>query len=61
DGNLVSYEVDNGTLAGNDVTFTPVAGENVITLTVTDECGEVAACQAIVNISLNSQPTATCP
>ncbi|RKX21602.1 MAG: hypothetical protein DRP51_03935, partial [Candidatus Zixiibacteriota bacterium] len=61
DGNLVSYAVDNGTLAGNDVTFTPVAGENIITLTVTDECGEVASCQAIVNVILNSPPTASSP
>ncbi|MEE8576300.1 MAG: hypothetical protein V3T31_03515, partial [candidate division Zixibacteria bacterium] len=61
DGNLVSYEVDNGTLTGTDVTFTPVEGENIITLTVTDVCGAVTTCQTIVNVSLNSAPTATCP
>ncbi len=61
DGNLASYEVDNGTLTGNDVTFTPVVGENVITMTVTDECGAVTACQTIINVTLNTAPTATCP
>ncbi|MCP4706031.1 MAG: hypothetical protein GY865_15640, partial [candidate division Zixibacteria bacterium] len=61
DGNLISYEVDNGTLNGNDVTFTPVEGENIITLTVTDECGKVTTCQTIITITLNSAPSATCP
>ncbi|MCP4704980.1 MAG: hypothetical protein GY865_10245, partial [candidate division Zixibacteria bacterium] len=61
DGNLISCVVDNGTLDGNDVTFTPIEGENVITLTATDECGEVTTCQTIVNIVLNTAPTVSVP
>ncbi len=61
DGNLLTCSVDNGTLTGNSVTFTPIAGANVITLTATDECGQTAQCQTTINVTLNSAPTATCP
>ncbi|RKX19612.1 MAG: hypothetical protein DRP51_07100, partial [Candidatus Zixiibacteriota bacterium] len=61
DGNLVSCEVDNGTIDGTDLTFTPVAGENLITLTATDECGEITTCQTVITVILNNPPTATCP
>ncbi len=61
DGNLTNCSVDNGTLSGGDVTFTPVAGANTITLTATDACGETASCTATINVTLNTAPTATCP
>jgi len=61
DDNLASCDVDNGTLTDGSVTFTPVAGANVITLTATDECGETDVCQTVVTVTLNSPPEATCP
>ncbi|MEE9443619.1 MAG: T9SS type A sorting domain-containing protein [candidate division Zixibacteria bacterium] len=59
--NLATCEVDVGTLVGDAVTFTPVEGPNVITLTATDECGEVGTCYTTVTIVLNSPPVASCP
>ena len=61
DGNLVSCEAAGGLLEGNTVCFTPVEGINTITLTATDECGEVTACQTEVTVMLNNPPTVTCP
>jgi len=61
DGNLVSCETDNGTIDGDAVTFTPVIGTNMITLTAIDECGLSDNKQVIIKVSLNSPPTATCP
>jgi len=61
DDNLATCSVDNGTLSGGDVTFTPVAGTNTITLTATDDCGETATCTVTITVNLNQPPTATCP
>ncbi|HHI02681.1 MAG TPA: T9SS type A sorting domain-containing protein, partial [candidate division Zixibacteria bacterium] len=61
DGNLAACEVDNGTLTDGSVTFTPVVGENIITLTATDECGESASCAMTVAVTVNSPPEPSCP
>ncbi|MCP4567453.1 MAG: HYR domain-containing protein, partial [FCB group bacterium] len=61
DDNLSSCDVDNGSLSEGDVTFTPIAGVNTITLTATDECGATHQCQTQITINLNSPPVATCP
>jgi hypothetical protein len=61
DGNLVSCLTDVGTLAGDQVTFTPVAGANTITLTATDDCEEIDTCQTTVTVIVNSPPVAECP
>jgi hypothetical protein len=61
DGNLTSCVATGGTLTGNDVTFTPVVGANVITLTATDACGETDVCQTTITVSMNNPPVATCP
>ncbi|MCP4569569.1 MAG: T9SS type A sorting domain-containing protein, partial [FCB group bacterium] len=61
DDNLISCEVDNGTLVGNEVTFTPVVGNNFITLTATDNCGETHFCQTKIVVSLNQTPVCDLP
>ena len=61
DGNITSVTVTGGTLSGSQVCFTPVVGDNVITLTVIDACGETASCTTTVNVTLNTPPVATCP
>lgn len=61
DANLVSCDVDNGTLIGDEVTFTPVAGANTITLTAIDACQETASCQTVITVNLNQPPEVTCP
>lgn len=59
--NLATCEVDVGTLTDGSVTFTPVEGTNVITITATDDCGAVGTCYTTVTIVLNSPPVASCP
>ena len=60
DGNLTSVVAGGGTLNGNTICFTPVAGLNTLTLTATDGCGEQASCQTKVTVVLNSPPSVTC-
>jgi len=61
DGNLTSCVATGGTLSGTAVTFTPVVGDNFITLTATDDCGATDVCQTKITVSLNNAPVATCP
>ena len=61
DGNLASCEVSPGTLDSEAVCFTPVAGNNTITLIATDSCGEADTCQTNIYVVLNSPPEASCP
>jgi hypothetical protein len=61
DGNIVSVVVNNGTLSGDSVCFTPVAGDNVIQLIVTDACGDADTCETNIHVDLNSGPVAQCP
>jgi len=61
DNNITSRVVDNGTLTGTEVCFTPVEGLNTITYTVTDECGATDQCMTNVTVTLNRPPVATCP
>ncbi|UCC44205.1 MAG: T9SS type A sorting domain-containing protein [Candidatus Zixiibacteriota bacterium] len=61
DDNIASVTVSPGTLTGSEVCFTPQEGANVITMIVTDECGDADTCTTTVNVTLNSAPVATCP
>ncbi len=61
DGNLVSLTVSGGTLSGDTVCFTPVAGANVLTLIATDSCGIADTCVTTVTVSVNSAPVAASP
>ncbi|MCP4569240.1 MAG: hypothetical protein GY841_16825, partial [FCB group bacterium] len=61
DDNLASCDVDNGELVDGSVTFTPVEGINVITLTAIDDCEKTSTSQTTVTVTLNSPPVATCP
>jgi hypothetical protein len=61
DGNLASCLASPGTLIGDSVCFTPVAGNNTITLIATDSCGKADTCQTTIYVALNSPPVATCP
>ncbi|MFH1700686.1 MAG: T9SS type A sorting domain-containing protein [Candidatus Zixiibacteriota bacterium] len=60
-GNLATCEVDVGELVGDAVTFTPIEGPNVITITATDDCGAVGTCYTTVTVVLNGPPVASCP
>ncbi|MDH4033203.1 MAG: hypothetical protein OEV80_05335, partial [candidate division Zixibacteria bacterium] len=58
----VSCSVDLGTLTGSQVCFTPVEGDNVITYTCVDSCGNESSCQTTVNVTLDTTgPEVTCP
>ncbi len=61
DDNLSTCSVNNGTLSGSQVTFTPVAGVNMLILTATDACGETDACTTYVTVTLNSPPVCNLP
>ncbi|MFQ6007571.1 MAG: T9SS type A sorting domain-containing protein, partial [Candidatus Zixiibacteriota bacterium] len=61
DNNLQSITVTGGTLSGDTVCFTPVAGNNAITLIATDSCGAADTCQTNIYVVLNSSPAANCP
>jgi len=49
------------TLVEGEVCLIPVEGSNVIAVTATDECGAQAVCETVVDITLNQEPTVTCP
>ncbi len=61
DGNFASSHVLGGILSGDTVCFTPVAGDNTITLIGTDSCGAADTCRTTIHVTLNSAPTAACP
>lgn len=63
DNNLVSCTVNNGTLDGDSVCFTPVAGVNTIILVAEDECGAlgVDTCVFVIYVDVNAPPVVTCP
>ncbi len=61
DGNLVSSTLSGGSLSGDTACFTPVEGDNVLTLICVDECGAADTCETIIHVVLNSAPVATCP
>ncbi len=52
DDNLVSTIVDGGTLSGDTVCFTPVAGINTLTLICTDACG--AADTSVTHVTVST-------
>jgi hypothetical protein len=58
--NIESVVVSGGTYNNGSVCFTPVVGDNVIAITVTDSCGIMASCTTTVAISLNNPPVITC-
>ena len=61
DDNIQSVTVDNGTINGDEVCFTPVQGNNQIHVTVTDECGETAECDMNISVLQNVCPVFTTP
>ncbi|MDD4051309.1 MAG: FlgD immunoglobulin-like domain containing protein [candidate division Zixibacteria bacterium] len=54
--NLTSCTVIGGTLNGNTVCFTPVAGVNTITLIATDACGAADTCITTVTVNVIPPP-----
>jgi len=56
DGNLASCVVSPGTLHGDTVCFTPMAGANTITLIATDQGGAADTCETMIYVVLNSPP-----
>jgi len=56
DSNYADVVVSAGILRGDTVCFLPFAGENVITLIVTDICGLADTCRTVVNVQLNTPP-----
>jgi len=61
DGNVVSSTINGSPFAGGSYCFTPVEGDNVLTLICTDTCGVADTCQTVIHVGLNSPPVATCP
>ncbi|MEW6015106.1 MAG: T9SS type A sorting domain-containing protein, partial [Candidatus Zixiibacteriota bacterium] len=59
--NIASVTVTGGTLSGNQVCFTPVVGNNLIRVIVTDSCGLADTCETTVTVAMNRPPVATCP
>ena len=61
DNNVSTVSVTGGTLTGNQVCFTPVAGVNTIRVIATDACGKADTCQTQVTVAFDSPPDAVCP
>lgn len=63
DDNLVSCSVNNGTLDGDSVCFTPHVGTNMIILVAEDECGQLGldTCIYTVFVDVNAPPVVNCP
>lgn len=59
--NIQSITATGGTLSGNQVCFTPVAGLNTIRVIAIDSCGAADTCFTNVTVTLNSKPTVQCP
>ncbi len=57
-GNLSTTTVTGGTLNGNQVCLTPVAGPNLIRLIATDACGLADTCETTVTVVINAAPVA---
>jgi len=57
--NLKSVTVTGGTLNGNTVCFTPIAGVNTIRVIAEDTCGAKDTCETRVTVTLNQPPTLT--
>ncbi|MCR9098419.1 MAG: right-handed parallel beta-helix repeat-containing protein [bacterium] len=53
----LSFAVDNASMLTFDCTN---AGDNPVTLTVTDNRGQSSTCEAIINVQDNTVPTAAC-
>jgi hypothetical protein len=60
DGNLVSVDINVGTLEGDTLCFIPVEGVNEIILTVIDDCGLEASCTTQITATINGPPTIGC-
>jgi len=61
DGNVVSSTINGSPFGGGQYCFTPVEGDNILTLICTDTCGVADTCQTVIHVDLNSPPVATCP
>ncbi|MBK7093433.1 MAG: T9SS type A sorting domain-containing protein [bacterium] len=58
ENNIASYQVTGGTIQGNQLCFTPVAGPNMIRVIAIDACGLADTCVTTVTITLNTPPVA---
>ena len=58
--NIKTITAVGGTLSGNSIVFTPVAGANTLKLIVTDSCNAADTCQTVVTVNLNQPPVAQC-
>jgi hypothetical protein len=61
DNNITSVVVTPGTLHGDTLWFTPVAGLNTLKIVVTDACGLKDSSITRVTVNLNTAPVANCP
>ena len=62
--NVASHSVNFGTLSGDSVCFTPIAGKDTtycIQYICTDSCGAADTCQTCVTVNFNDPPVASCP
>ncbi len=59
--NITSITALGGTLHGDTMTFTPVVGNNTLTVIARDACGLADTCTTIVGVTLNRPPDAISP
>lgn len=64
DNNLASCSVNFGTLTGDSVCFTPIAGKDTtysIQYICVDSCGAADTCITTVTVNFNDPPVVSCP
>ncbi len=61
DNNLQSCTINGQPYTSGPFCFTPVPGNNLLTLICIDACGAADTCATTINVALNAPPVATCP
>ena len=59
DGNIASSTLTGGTLSGDTACFTPVEGDNTLTLICTDSCGAADTCRTTITVISGVPPEIT--
>ncbi len=57
DSLIIVIGIDTLDLVGSSITFTPIAGDNILKFICIDSCGEKDSCETTVSVTENSGPT----